>query len=221
MFVIAMICRKGGAGKTTVGVHLAIEAQRRGAKVLVIDTDPQASAARILDRRGERPPDVVTQHATLLPRSLEEAKAGGYDLVLVDTPPQADQAPLTAAKVADLVVVPMRPSIVDIDAIQTTIETCELARKVPVFVLNGVSPTGSEAADTAAFIKERGGRVADASIGMRKVYSQAFTLGMTAQEITPRGPAAREITLLFDELKIPVPRTTAQRHRRTAAQAGV
>ena len=215
-----MICRKGGAGKTTIGVHLAVEAQRRGARVLVIDTDPQASAARVLDRRGEQPPDVVTQHASLLLRSVDQARVEGFDLVVIDTPPQADQAPLTAAKAADMVIVPMRPSIVDIDAIQTTIETCELARKVPIFVLNAVSPTGTEANDTAEFITAKGGRVVQTRIGVRKVYSQAFTLGMTAFEINPRGVAAREIATLFDDLGITMPRRLAQRHRRTTSRVG-
>jgi len=215
-----MICRKGGAGKTTLAIHLAVEAMRRGAKVLVIDTDQQASAAKILQRRGEEPPDVVMTPPSMLSRSLSEAKEAGYDLVMIDTPPQADQAPLTAAKAANLVIVPMRPSIVDIDAIQASVETCELARKVPIFVLNGVASSGIEAKETADFIEAQGGKVAHTKVGLRKVYAQAFTLGLAAQEYSPKAPAAKEIMSLFEELEIPLPGHTAQPHNHTKPLVG-
>src|SRR4051794_18944443 len=106
MFTIALVCQKGGAGKTTVAVHLAVEAQRRGLPTLLIDLDPQASAAKILDRRGDQPPDVVTEHPARLDTALQTAASEGYGLVVLDTAPQADQAALRAVRAASLVLIP-------------------------------------------------------------------------------------------------------------------
>src|SRR4051794_29667987 len=92
MHTIALVCQKGGAGKTTMAIHLAVEGQRRGYKTLLIDVDPQASAAKIMDRRGDEPPDVATEAAARLERAIKAAAEQGYDLVIVDTAPQADRA---------------------------------------------------------------------------------------------------------------------------------
>ena len=77
MRTIALVCQKGGAGKTTMAVHLAVEGQRRGYKTLLIDIDPQASAAKIMDRRGDEPPDVATEAAGRLDRTLNAAESQG------------------------------------------------------------------------------------------------------------------------------------------------
>lgn len=97
-------------------------------RTLVIDLDPQASAAKVLDRRGDERPDVATEHPARLDAALIAAEKHGYDLVVLDTAPQADQAALRAARSAQLVVVPVRPSIMDIDAVQATIEGSVRAR---------------------------------------------------------------------------------------------
>jgi chromosome partitioning protein len=110
MHTIALVCQKGGAGKTTMAIHLAVEGQRRGLKTLLIDIDPQASAAKIMDRRGDQPPDVATEAAARLERAIKAAAGQGYELVIVDTAPQADRAAAQAAKIADLVVAPLQPS---------------------------------------------------------------------------------------------------------------
>src|SRR3954467_10141075 len=145
MFTAALVCQKGGSGKTTIAVHLAVEAQRRGLRTLLIDLDPQASAAKVLDRRGDQPPDVMTEHPARLEAALPTAVAEGYDLLVLDTAPQADQAALRAARAADLVLIPVRPSIVALDAAQATMDICQLAGRRPVFVLNAIPAQGSEA----------------------------------------------------------------------------
>src|SRR5215204_4542117 len=110
MFTLALCCSKGGAGKTTMAVHLAVEGHRRGLKTLLIDIDTQASAAKIMDRRGNDPPDVTTEAAGRLEKAIQAAKAQDYELVVVDTAPQADRAAAQAARIADLVVAPVQPS---------------------------------------------------------------------------------------------------------------
>jgi chromosome partitioning protein len=218
MFTIALVCQKGGAGKTTLAVHIAIEAQRRGFRTLVLDLDAQASASKVLDRRGDEPPDVATEHPARIEVTLEKAREQGYDMVVLDTAPHADQGALRAARCADLVLVPVRPSIVDIDAVQTTIDICNLAKRVPLFVLNAVPSQGREAIEAREVISGRGGKVAATSLGERKAFRAAFNDGQSAQELDPKGKAATEIMALYRELNIP---TIVQSHKTKRKTVGV
>lgn len=203
MFTIALVCQKGGAGKTTLAVHCAIETQRLGLRTLLLDLDAQASASKILGRRGDAPPDFDTEHPARLEDSLKKAEVEGNDLVVLDTAPQADQAALRAARAADLVVVPVRPTIVDVDAVQTTMDICALAKRSPVFVLNAVAPQGREGAEARAVITSRGGTVAATQLGDRKAFRTSFNDGLAAQEVDPASKAAAEIVALVSELNIP------------------
>jgi chromosome partitioning protein len=217
MFTIALVCQKGGAGKTTVAIHIAIETARKGLRTLLIDLDAQASASKILDRRTESTPDFVTEQPGRLEGTLQKAAAEGYDVVVLDTAPQADQAALRAARAADLVLVPVRPSIVDIDAIQTTMDICALAKRVPLFVLNAVAPQGREVVEAREVIAERGGRAADTSLGDRKAFRVALNDGRAAQETDPRSKAAAEIVALLKEFDLPTPNKATATRKKVAA----
>ena len=202
MFVVALVCQKGGAGKTTMAIHLAVEGHRRGLKTLLIDIDTQASAAKIMDRRGEDPPDVMTEAAGRLERAIKAAEAEAYDLVVVDTAPQADRAAAQAAQVADIVVAPVQPSIVDLDAVDATVDVCKLAGVPVLFVLNRVPTQGQEVAGTKDAIRKRGMTVAASRWGERKAFKYPFMRGLVAQEVEPDSKAAGEVRALFDELRI-------------------
>src|SRR3954465_13206107 len=202
MFVLALVCQKGGAGKTTMAIHLAVEGHRRGLKTLLIDIDPQASAAKIMDRRGDHPPAVATEAAARLERAIKAAEGQGYELVIVDTAPQADRAAAQAAKVADLVVAPLQPSIVDLDAVDATIDVCKLAGAPILFVLNRVPVQGREIAGTENAIKKRGMNISASRWGERKAFKYPFMRGLVAQEVEPTSAAAAEVAALFDELGI-------------------
>jgi chromosome partitioning protein len=203
MHTIALVCQKGGAGKTTMAVHLAVEGQLRGLKTLLIDIDPQASAAKIMDRRGDVPPDVTTEAAARLERAVKAAESQGYDLVIVDTAPQADRAAAQAAKIADLVVAPLQASIVDLDAVDATIDVCKLAGAPILFVLNRVPAQGREIAGTENAIRKRGMNVSSIHWGERKAFRYPFMRGLVAQEVEPNSRAAIEVATLFDSLSIP------------------
>jgi chromosome partitioning protein len=203
MYVLALCCSKGGAGKTTMAVHLAVEGHRRGLRTLLIDIDTQASAAKIMDRRGDDPPDVATEAAGRLEKAVKAAETQGYQLVVVDTAPQADRAAAQAARLADLVVAPVQPSIVDLDAVDATVDICKLANVPVLFVLNRVPSQGQEIAGTEAAIKKRGMPVASVRWGERKAFKYPFMRGLTAQEIEPDSKAAAEVAALFEALGIP------------------
>lgn len=224
MHTIALVCQKGGAGKTTMAIHLAVEGQRRGLKTLLIDIDPQASAAKIMDRRGDDPPDVATEAAGRLEKAIQAAEDHGYDLVVVDTAPQADRAAAQAAKVANMVIAPVQPSIVDLDAVDSTIDVCKLAGVPILFVLNRVPTQGREIEGTETAIKKRGMKVAGVRWGERKAYKYPFMRGLVAQEVEPNSRAAAEVSELFDALHIPTGthvRRSAGRDERMRAGAKV
>lgn len=202
MFTLALCCSKGGAGKTTMAIHLAVEGHRRGFKTLLIDIDTQASAAKIMDRRGDDPPDVATEAAGRLERAVQAAREQGYELVVVDTAPQADRAASQAARIADLVLAPVQPSIVDLDAVDATVDICKLAGVPVLFVLNRVPSQGQEIAGTEEAIQKRGMAVSSIRWGERKAFKYPFMHGLTAQEVEPESKAAAEVAALFNALKI-------------------
>lgn len=203
MYVLALVAQKGGSGKSTMAIHLAVEGHRRGMKTLLIDIDTQASAAKIMDRRGDDPPDVTTEAAGRLEKAIEAARTAGYEFVVVDTAPQADRAAAQAAKVADLVLSPVQPSIVDLDAVDATIDVCKLANASMLFALNRVPTQGQEIAGTIDAIKKRGVQVSAVRWGERKAFRYPFMKGLTAQEVEPESKAAGEVRGLFDALRIP------------------
>ena len=113
MLTFALVCQKGGAGKTTLAIHLATEAATQGLRVLLLDLDPQASASRWADRRkpGAIDVDVAVDSPARLDAALLQAEREGYDLVVMDTAPHADQFALRVARLASLIIIPVRPSI--------------------------------------------------------------------------------------------------------------
>ncbi len=114
MKVVAILSQKGGTGKTTVSLHLAVAAERRAKSVAVIDLDPQASSAGWKDSRASDTPVVVSIPHTRLAQALQTAEEAGADLALIDTAPHSEAAAVAAAKAADLVLIPCRPGILDL-----------------------------------------------------------------------------------------------------------
>ena len=100
MKVIAIASQKGGTGKTTLGVHLATAATIAGYDAVVIDLDPQGSAATWGDDRGESPPEVVSGQASRLSTLLESAAKEGFDIAVIDTGPAADAAVRRSAELS-------------------------------------------------------------------------------------------------------------------------
>jgi chromosome partitioning protein len=200
MLTLTVASQKGGSGKTTLAIHIAAEAAGRGIRTLLIDLDPQASAARWADRRGDRAPDVSSEHPARIEAAIAAAAGEGYGLAVLDTAPHADQATLKAARIADLVMVPCRPSILDLDAIGATLDLCALAKRPAVVVLNA-APVRSRVVDEAgAAVRKLGGEVAEVVIRERVAFRHALVNGGVAQEFEPGGASALEIAALYDLL---------------------
>lgn len=200
MLTISVISQKGGAGKSTLAIHLAAEAAFQGMRGLLVDLDPQGNAAKWGDRRGELAPDVSAEHPAKLDAVLEAARTEGYGIVVFDTAPHADQTALRAARASDLVLVPCRPATFDLEAIQATLDLCSLARKKSLVVLNA-APTRSKVVEEARqAVLGHGGSVCGTVVRQRVAFQHCMIDGRTAGEFEPDGAAAKEITDLYADM---------------------
>jgi chromosome partitioning protein len=201
MKTIAIISQKGGSGKTTLALHLAVAAELAGKASVVLDLDPQASSAGWKDSRGgdEGPPPVVVslQFSRLAP-TLATSEASGADFAFIDSAPHSDQVASAAAKAADLILIPCRPGILDINAIATTALIVEQCQKPAFVVLNTVPPQGTSIeADARKAIAKHGLKVAPITLHQRAAYSYSLTDGRVAMEADPEGKAAAELGELY------------------------
>jgi chromosome partitioning protein len=201
MQTIAIISQEGGAGKTTIAIHLAVAAERRGMKTALFDLDPQASASSWSDKRNLPSPVVVSAQAARLPALLEQAAAQSADLVLIDSAPNADAASLAAARAADLILIPCRPAAFDLGAIGTTLNLAAVAGKTAYVVLNAVPPLGKVGEEARRALHEGGVLVADPVLHHLVAFAHAVNDGRTAQELDLRSKAALEIDALFAWVK--------------------
>ena len=201
MKTLAVIAQKGGAGKTTIALNLAVEASRRGASVIVLDLDPQASAAAWSDWRGKDDVPVVAVPSTRLSHVLKEAEEADVGLLVIDTPPAADGAAVAAARAADLILIPARASAFDLDAIRTTIELMRVAQKPAFALLNALPPRASKLKqEAAALIEEAGLSLVSVEVTERSAFRHAALLGLGVMEFEPEGKAAAEVARLYDWL---------------------
>ncbi|NCR19528.1 MAG: AAA family ATPase [Microcystis aeruginosa LL13-03] len=200
MFTISVIGQKGGTGKTTVAVGLAVAIARTGKTVAVIDLDPQASASNWKDRREDENPTVVSAQASRLRPTLETAKATGVDFVIVDTAGRNDDSALIAARAADLVLIPTRSTIIELEVLPAARDLVMMAGNPPAYVvLNGIHPQASKQAEEVRVTVQDlyGLEVCPVHLCQRNAYAEALISGKTAQEIDPEGKAAAELDSLY------------------------
>lgn len=197
MKIIALLSQKGGAGKTTLAIHLAVAAELAGHTAIIIDLDPQASATSWKDSRQRETPIVISAQASRLTAMLDVAKKGEADFCIIDTAPHSDSTSLAAARAADLVLIPCRPAILDLRAIGATIDLSRLADKPAVVVLNSVPPRGRLAKEAVIAVDGYNVPVSPIQIVQRAAFMHALTIGQTAQEYEPHGKASEEIIQLY------------------------
>jgi chromosome partitioning protein len=197
MHIVSVISQKGGAGKTTLAVNLAVAAQQSGKEVAVIDLDPQASAASWGDARQGEPPSVVSAQPARLPRVIEVAEKAGAELILIDTAPHSESVALAAARAAELVLIPCRPAIFDLRSIQSTLTLAELAKKRAAVVLNAVPPQGSIGTEAERALKGLHAEVVPAQMTQRVAYMYSLTNAQGVCEYEPNGKASQEINRLL------------------------
>ena len=193
MKTIAIVSQKGGSGKTTLALHLAVASATSGRNTAVIDLDPQASSANWADRRTAELPVVLSAHASRLPHEIRRVQETGGEMLYLDTAPHSDSAALEAASAADLVLIPCRPAILDLEAITNTLRFLHTTGKPVAVVLNAVAPAGQDADLAEQALAAHQVETCPARLGRRIAFARALISGQTAQECEPGGKAAREI----------------------------
>lgn len=202
MKVLGLLSRKGGSGKTTLAVHLAVAAQAGGRRVLLIDLDPQGSAAAWWRARTAETPEMEAATPDKLPGLLDAARHAGVDLVVVDTRPSVEADAAQVAALSDFVLIPTRPAILDLRAVLATLDIVKGSTDRAALVLNACPPArgvgeASATTDARKALKAFGVAVAPATIVQRAALSHALVAGMTATETDPGGKAAKDIRALW------------------------
>src|SRR5271156_6332950 len=179
MKTVAFLSQKGGTGKTTLAVHLAVAAERRDVPVAVLDLDPQASAADWKDSRAGDSPSVTSIQSSRLRKALEVAESAGAALVLIDSAPHSADAAVAAPEAADLILIPCRAGILDVRAIATTARIVKATAK-PAFVVLNAAPIRAPLMmqDATAAVEQHGLAVAPVVIHQRSAYAHALTAGV-------------------------------------------
>ena len=197
MLSIAVLSQKGGSGKSTIAVGLAVAHELVGGVAVVIDVDPQGSASVWHDLRNADRPAVVATHAPRVPSVIEAARNGGADLMLIDTPPAVSDIALASARAADFALVPCRAAVADLHAIGATLDVCRLAGVPAGVVLNAAPPAGKLADQARRAMVDRGATVSPVTLCQRVAHIYSFTRGQTAMEHDPAGKAAAELAALY------------------------
>jgi len=199
---LAVLSRKGGAGKTTLTAHLGVLAHEAGLRVLMLDADPQGSLSYWSDLREAEQPEIHTCTPTEVPELIKTATNVGFDLVLVDSAPAHSSDISLLAKHSDYVVIPTRPALFDIAAVGATIEIITALKKRGCIVLNATqAPRGvgeaSLTTDARAALADEGLPVAPFSVAQRAVLGRSLISGSAVTETEPKGKASSELRKLW------------------------
>jgi len=203
--VITVAQQKGGSGKTTLAANLAVAFARAGLSVALLDTDPQGSLGRwFMARRGRELPanGVAIEFSTASAWGVSyecEKLRKLHDIVIVDTPPKVDADLRPALREADLVLVPVGSSHVDLWATEGVIDLARREHKSVALVLNRARTGTRLAAEVATAAAALEGQVLDTVLSFRVAYAEALGLGLGVAELG-KSAAAAEVQVLADEV---------------------
>lgn len=197
MKVVAIASRKGGSGKTTLVGHLAVQAERSGAgPVVLIDVDPQGSLAKWWNSRAAETPLFLKTTMEDLAENVERLREREVELVFIDTPPSLDASVGEVIKVADLVLIPSRPSPHDLRSIGATVKLVEHLGKPLIFVLNGAAPR-AKITNEAILLLSQHGPLAPSIVHQRVDFAASMVDGRTVMELPGANRAAGEVSELW------------------------
>lgn len=201
MRIIAVASQKGGSGKTTLAGHLAVAADRAGAgPVALVDSDPQGSLSEWWNARNAETPLFARTTTTDLAVDIERMRELGIALLIVDTPPAIEATITEVIRLADLVVIPARPSPHDLRAAGATVDLVERLDKPLIFVINGATPRARITSEAVMALSQHG-TLAPVIIHHRTGFAASMIDGRTVMEITGDVRSAAEITQLWDYIE--------------------
>jgi chromosome partitioning protein len=201
MKTIVVNSQKGGSGKTTITANLAVEAERAGdGPVYLIDLDAQGTLSTWHKKRENEFPRRVSLPIEGLVQGLSQLEHMGASLVFIDSAPSRGEETAALFRLADLVLVPIKPSPSDLWAASATVEMLKREGAAFVFILNMVKNNASITGQAAAVLS-RYGQVAETFVGDRVQYAASLTSGLAAMEVAPKGPASLETASLWKNIK--------------------
>jgi chromosome partitioning protein len=196
MKVISLVTQKGGSGKSTLCVSLAVAALEAGRTVCILEMDKQATAAQWSQIRKGEPPEVSPITVERLDFAISTLRTAACDFVFIDTPGIDSPGTNSAIRVSDLCLIPCRPTPADLRAMQPTLAAIQRLERDFAFVLNQTPPKSYRVRETSEGLKVLG-LMAEVNIVMRNDHQDAIGLGQGVTEYNPEGPAADEIRRLW------------------------
>ena len=197
MRTLVIASQKGGVGKTTLAGHLGVMAEQRGeGPVALVDCDPQGSLASWWNEREAEAPLFASVQIDSLDAHLQALARAGVKLAIIDTPPAVTDLIRQVLQLADLVLIPTRPSPHDLRAVGTTVDLVEQAGKRMVFVINGAAVRARIAGEAAVALSQHG-TVAPVTLYQRTDFASSMIDGRTVQEIDSKGRSTLEIEALW------------------------
>nr|WP_246659684.1 ParA family protein [Methylosinus sporium] len=193
---ISFVTQKGGSGKSTLCVSLAVAAQEAGHTVCILEMDRQATITEWVQSRTKETPEVAQVSADRLDTVMARLKHSEYDYVFIDTPGVDNPGTTGAIRVSDLCLVPCRPTPADLRAFKPTLAAIHRLEKAYAFVLNQTPPRSYRVRETAEGLSVLG-VLSDVNIVMRNDHQDAIGMGQGVTEFNPDGPAADEIRRLW------------------------
>ncbi|HEX6866897.1 MAG TPA: ParA family protein [Caulobacteraceae bacterium] len=202
MRTIAVVARKGGSGKTTVAVHLALAAHLAGKRTALADLDPQASATEVLKARYDSGPRHFVSPARGLPGAQVTVQRAGMEALFIDTPAGTEAGMSNAIVVSDLTVMVVRPTFLDLVAAARTAEVLKWMRKPGVVILNQAPPArgGIEPPSVRKALKVLavlGLPIVPIVLRARASYQTSLERGASVLETEPTSAAAEELGALW------------------------
>lgn len=195
--IIVVASQKGGSGKTTIAAHLAVRAGMVGqGPAVLVDTDPQGSLGAWWRARNDDALALATVKPDDLATGLAELRRREAAVAIIDTPPALTAAIEQVIAIADLVLIPARPSPHDLRAIGATLDMTRGAGKPFLFVVNGAAPRANITAECVAALSEHG-QVAPVILFQRTDYAASMIDGRTVMETASPGRSAQEIAELW------------------------
>jgi chromosome partitioning protein len=196
MKAIAFVTQKGGSGKSTLCINLAVAALEAGRSVCILEMDRQATVSDWAESRAADAPEVAQIDTAQVDGVMKKLKGAGYDYVFIDTPGVDSAGTLSAIRAADLCLIPCRPTPADLRAFKPTLATVYRLDKAFAFVLNQAPPRSYRVRDASDGLAALG-MLADVAVVARNDHQDAIGLGQGVTEFNPAGQAADEIRRLW------------------------